>query len=204
MHLGRTFLATACAVAASLAVLVSDHGAARASDPEVWRVTQVDGEAWLRNKGPAARPVHKGDRLVAGGFVITGDGGIVVLSRDSVAMTVLPHSRTEIPATADPLGPSTVVHRSGSLLVQIDPPLEQSNEPSEAPVLRIETPYLTASVLGTLLSVQVGEEGASLYVATGTVEVRSIASGEVALIRAGQSANVSRDDGGRLRIVGAL
>ena len=59
MHLGRIVVATACAVAASLAVLVSDHGAARASDPEVWRVTHPS-------------PWNGGVLATAGNLVFTG------------------------------------------------------------------------------------------------------------------------------------
>jgi len=208
MHFDRMMIpAMVLAMAAGMAMATSGLWAAWAQDPahdaDPWRVTQVDGEAWLRNRGSAARPAHKGDRLAAGGIVITGDGGLVRLFCGDTKMTVLPDSRTEIPLDDDHRGPTTVVHRLGNLLVQVGQPSGPAAEQPESTVFRVETPFLTASVKGTLFILRVEADAASLHVAVGTVEIRSIASGEVALLRAGQSASVSDGGDGRLRVTGA-
>lgn len=221
MHFGRTSLAMAVAVAASFAMAACGHSDAlaqnSAQNAKLWRVTQVDGDAWLRNRASAARPVHEGDRLVAGGFVVTGEAGKVVLSRDVIALTLMPNSRIEIPADDPPLadgppddahpGRISVVQRFGTLMVQLEQypgRLEDLlRQPPEGQVLQVETPFLTASVMGTVFTVRVEEGAASLNVTAGTVEVRSIASGEVAIVRAGQTARVSQSRNGRLQVIGA-
>ena len=181
----------AFAMAATLVMLVAVQEPLQAQQQRPWKVAQVGGDAWLQNAGAAARPVHEGDKLGPGGLVIAGDGGSVTLIRAGALMTLSANSRTEIPSDSGP-GGATVLQRAGDLHIEVDAPPDQH--------FQVDTPHLTALVKGTTFDVHVESGGASVHVVEGILEVRALASGDVAMVQSGQTARVSQQTGGRLDV----
>lgn len=178
----------------TLALLVGLSAPAKALGEGPWLVTEVRGDAWLKAPDGGKTPLQQGAEIEPGSVVGAGDGGRATLSRGGTAMTLSPASETEIPADSDQGSRTTIFQRLGTLLLKVDKRPEQHFE--------VDTPFLAAVVKGTTFTVSVDSAGSAVHVVEGAVEVGSFDSGEVALVRPGQTARVSSRPGSGLKVSG--
>ncbi|MGF1609808.1 MAG: FecR domain-containing protein [Kiloniellales bacterium] len=167
---------------------------AKALDEGPWLVAEVQGDAWLKAPDGGKTPLQQGAEIAPGSVVGASDGGRATLSRGGTAMTLSPASETEIPPDSDQGSRTTIFQRLGTLLLKVDKRPEQHFE--------VDTPFLAAVVKGTTFTVSVDGAGSAVHVVEGAVEVGSLATGEVALVRPGQTARVSSQPGSGLKLSG--
>jgi len=173
--------------------LVGGAGSALALDAGPWLVTEVAGEARLASVGGAPRALRVGDEVAPGYAVETGADGRAILTRDGTSMTLSANGRLEIPTTHQNGVRTTVFQRLGTVLLNVDKRPEQH--------FQVDTPYLAAVVKGTTFTVNVGAAGAEVHLVEGAVEVGAFGSGEVALLRPGQTALVGIDASAPLKVM---
>lgn len=177
---------------ATLAVLCATAGSALGLDEGLWAVTAVEGQAAVTLPTKAPQMLKLGAAIAPGSEVATEAGSRVTLTRGKTSMTLSPESRTKIPFDSDQGQRTTIFQRFGSLLLQVDKRPEQHFE--------VQTPFLAAVVKGTTFTVDVGGTGASVHVSEGAVEVGALASGQVQLVRPGQTAIVGEGPNASLEI----
>ncbi len=150
-----------------------------ASSMERWKAVAATGMVESRPPAAASDPwsaVRRGDFLEPESAVRTHKRSRTTLARKGDVILVDPASEIVLPAVKS--GPSTVIRQgSGNALYRIEPSPDRS--------VSVETPWLVAGVKGTVFSVIVEPAWASVSVASGRVEVRCLATGEVADLEAG-------------------
>jgi hypothetical protein len=159
-----------------------------------WSVVSTTGDARYREASSTDwRPVLLGMVLAEGSRVATGERGRVVLSRGTSTVTVAAQSETEVGGAR-----SGVLYRFfqylGTILLRIE------NGPDRN--FQVRTPYLAATVKGTVFSVSVDGQGAVVHVTRGLVEVAALSSGNAALVRPGQTARVSSAPNAAVEFIG--
>ncbi|HEX9836207.1 MAG TPA: FecR family protein, partial [Alphaproteobacteria bacterium] len=171
--------------AAALTIFAVYHFAplpAQANGGEAWRLAEISGVVQVQRGDGAWRAAAPGTALVAGQALATGADGRAVLRADGDVITVSPGSHVLVPNEGGDASGANIVQRLGTLLYKVE----------RAPQRRfaVDTPFLAAVVKGTVFTVVVRADGGALQVTEGAVEVAALASGEVALIRPGQIAQV--------------
>jgi hypothetical protein len=182
--------------AAALTIFAVYHFApspAQANGGEAWRLAEISGVVQVQRGDGAWRAAAPGTALVAGQALATGADGRAVLRADGDVITVSPGSHVLVPNEGGDASGANIVQRLGTLLYKVE----------RAPQRRfaVDTPFLAAVVKGTVFTVVVRADGGALQVTEGAVEVAALASGEVALIRPGQIAQVPAGPAGRLMIL---
>lgn len=168
----------------AFAILCASIGAAIGAGEGPWRVTAIEGEAAATLPTRAPQALRLGDAIEPGSEIATEAGSHVTLTRGKTSMTLSPESRTKIPFDSDQGQRTSIFQRFGSLLLKVDKRPEQHFE--------VQTPFLAAVVKGTVFTVEVGGNGAAVHVSEGAVEVGALASGQVELVRPGQTATVGQ------------
>ena len=187
-HFARFVVALAIA---TIGLVVLSAGDLAAEQP--WTVTEVSGQANLVDPAVGTNPVSQGDRVLAGHQIETGFNGRVVMARGDSTVTISPNSRTELPADAQG-GRTTLFQALGAILLKIEKRAEQHFE--------VQTPYLAAVVKGTTFTVTAGAAQSAVHVVEGAVEVGSFATGDVALVRPGQTATVGAGSNAGVSLLG--
>ena len=177
-----------------LAVLLAAPLGRAWADEGPWTVSEATGGATIQTNGTGTQPLVVGTRIIPGSKVRTDGNGRVVLTRGRTSMTLSPNGLTEVPADSDQGARTTILQRLGTLLLKVDKRPEQHFE--------VKTPYLAAVVKGTTFTVNVNDAGSSVHVVEGAVEVGDFDSGQVAMVRPGQTAKVSSQPGGGLSVTG--
>jgi len=182
--------------AAALTIFAVYHfvpSPAQANGGEAWRLTEISGVVQVQRGDGAWQMAAPGTALVAGQALATGADGRAVLRAGGDAITVSPGSHLLVPREGDSASGANIVQRLGTLLYKVE----------RAPQRRfaVDTPFLAAVVKGTVFTVVVRADGGALQVTEGAVEVAALASGEVALIRPGQIAQVPAGPAGKLMIL---
>lgn len=166
-----------CLVAGALALVVTTvHGHAAS----VWQVEMMSGEAYILSENAQPVALTPGGVVAAGGVIETGPDGRVVLSRGSESIVVSPNSSIAVSPESDSGIMTRILQRAGTVLLQVEKQDRQHFE--------VETPYLAAVVKGTKFTVSVDAEGAAVHVMEGVVETIDLDTGDVGLVRRGQTA----------------
>lgn len=143
-----------------------------------WRAATTGQEAW--------EAVKRGDHLEPETFVRTHKRSRTTLTRSGDVILVDP--RTEIVLPDRGPEPAQVIRQgAGHVLYRIEPASQRR--------LRIETPWLVAGVKGTVFSVIIEQDYASVSVASGLVEVLCRATGEIVELQPGEMAVVDTELG---------
>lgn len=137
----------------------------------------VDGKTWL--------VVTRGSTIPNASWVSTGPRGRVVLERNKDRVTFQPGTMAGVFEKKGWSIHTDFAQQSGTLELSIDPQVK--------PHLAVQTPFLAAVVKGTVFTVTVTKEKASVGVSRGRVEVTDNMSGERTGIKAGQKATVDND-----------
>ena len=178
-----------CAPAA--AVLVSSCLAAQAQVAAGhWTVSAVEGTATMIVGGSEAHRIlqaaTRGYPVMAGTTIVTEDDGTVVLVRRGDSITVYPNSQMTIAVVAAE-DESGVLQEIGKLLFRM--------ETRESRDFEVRTPYLAATIKGTVFTVAVGPTRATVAVAEGMVRVEPTTGGRIEMVRAGWAATADAGSG---------
>lgn len=166
---------------------------ASAEDAGAWVVKQTAGSVSYSHRDGRWEDLAKGQRLLPGTKLKSGSAGRASIERYGDSITISPSSAVELPAAKGGAGVSGVVQTMGTLLFKIVK--RKKNRFS------VRTPYLSAVIKGTTFTVTVGPAGSALHVTEGAVQVSSLFTGETALIRPGQTGEVSGTGRRGLRVL---
>jgi hypothetical protein len=139
-----------------------------------WVVTEVSGTVQHRNPGAPSttwQQLHEGDVVGADASVRTGRDGRVLLRHPEATMNVVPGSRISLPDAAESTAVYRVFQSSGTLIYTI------TEDPGDMAGFEVETPYLSAALGDSTVTVTVSAAGDSLFVAEGTVAVEPMLGG---------------------------
>ncbi len=173
-------------------VLLAIGSSAVAATP-VWRVSEASGDVRVVENG-RPRVALRGALLASGATIVTGQGARAVIVRDHDFVVISPNSRMRIAEPVQQRGFIQVIADFGTALFRI--------EHKPTPHFGVQTPYLAAVVKGTVFTVTVGDEGSTVQVTEGAVEVATLDGGAVDLIRPGMIASVGANDRLQLSVKG--
>ncbi len=158
--------------------------------PKRWSVTNFIGDVKVRvAKGVAWKPLARATVSIAPGMQVkTGEGGRFSLKQGKDVITVSPNSEIEIPTKGD----DNILQTLGKVLFDME------RRPDRR--FSVGTPYLAATIKGTVFTVTVDALGSTVDVHEGAVQVASLKSNDVTIIRPGQRASVTSRGGGRLTV----
>jgi len=167
-------------VGAALLLLVATASGSWAAD---WVVMQSVGTVWLVAPDASATSPAVGTVVEPGWTVGTGPASRVLLVNGEETMAIGPDTVMMFRA----LGRATLVlEQQGEITFEVN----ERNVRN----FTVQTPLLAAVVKGTTFTVSADAAAAAVLVNGGSVEVRSFASGEMALLQAGQGALVASDN----------
>jgi hypothetical protein len=160
----------------------------------LWQVDSQSGDVRVAVEGVTLVSLGDARTLPAGTRISTGSTGRMVLRRGDEAIVVAPNTSIELaPASRQGLA-TTIIQSIGTILLSVDKKEQQHFE--------VETPYLAAVVKGTKFAVTVADGKSSVHVVQGAVEVLDFASGDVGMVRPGQTADVISGSGLGLTVTG--
>ncbi|HEX8365070.1 MAG TPA: FecR family protein [Allosphingosinicella sp.] len=154
-----------------------------------WRVTEATGQVQVQ-RGSQLIAARRGAAIAPGEMVSTGANGRAVLVRGRDFVIVSPRTRLRVPGTSEQGGNIRMIQAAGRAQYRI--------ERRAAPHFAVRTPHLVALVKGTVFTVTVGEEGATVAVSEGRVEVATLAGEMRQMVEPGFAASVSAADPARL------
>ena len=159
-----------------------------------WQVESSSGDVWIAQEG--ATPVSLGSKqaLASGTMLTTGATGRVIIRRGEEAIVVAPNTSIQLAPQSKQGLATTIIQSIGTILLSVDKKDHQHFE--------VETPYLAAVVKGTKFAVTVANGKSSVHVVQGAVEVMDFESGDVGMVRPGQTADVSAGSGVGLSVSG--
>jgi hypothetical protein len=158
-----------------------------------WRVSEASGDVRLVENG-RARAAVRGALLSSGSTIATGAGARAVIVRGEEFVVISPRTQIRVPAAASQNAVMQLIEDFGTAVFKIR---KKSN-----PHFGVQTPYLAAVVKGTTFTVTVGEQGSSVQVTEGAVQVSTLDGGASDLIRPGGIAQVGASDLYRLTVDG--
>ncbi|MGH9866900.1 MAG: FecR domain-containing protein [Candidatus Polarisedimenticolia bacterium] len=141
--------------------------------------------------GPATdtvwQPVRRGDIVAAASHLRTWEKARATLTRQGDLILVDAGTEIVLPEMAAGAG-TVVMQTSGNAVYKVAP-----RQPGAR--FEVKTPFLVAGVKGTRFSVQIEGDRAAVSVVEGVVEVRSLLTGQVQDLSAGESAIVDGHEG---------
>ena len=192
MRLSLKILAAAISVAA--VILGGSFSQSRAQERS-WRVEKSSGHVWVARPSAQKVSLTKDAELNPGDSIRTGSNGRVLLVRGEERIVISPNSEIGIPAVSQDGLPTTITQKAGSISLEVEKRNVQHFE--------VETPYLAAVVKGTQFRVSVDGRGAKVDVTRGQVQVSDFKTGQNVLVVPGQTAGVSAQGAGGLKLQGA-
>lgn len=161
--------------------------------PPAWKVSEVSGKVQLSENG-RSRAAVRGALLSSGAMITTAPGARAVIVRGEEFVVISPNTRLRVPQAAEADGIMQIIEDFGTALFKI--------KKKSTPHFGVKTPYLAAVVKGTTFTVTVGEEGGTVQVTEGAVEVSTLDGGATDLVTPGAIAMVGASDLYRLSVEG--
>lgn len=176
----------------TILLVVSFSLSAQAAD--AWHVESQSGDVRIAHDG--ATPVSLGGTTVlpSGTKLTTGASGRVIIRRGDEAVVIAPNTSIVLAPESRKGLATTIIQSIGTILLSVDKKDHQHFE--------VETPYLAAVVKGTKFAVTVADGKSSVHVVQGAVEVLDFESGDVGMVRPGQTADVRSGSGLGLAVTG--
>ena len=178
---------------ALLMLVLSASAVAAAPGPEPIVVVAVHGDVSI-STGGAARTVQPGTVIAPPVTILTGGDGHLELRQGATTVSIASDTRVELPATASADGLIERVSQPRGNVVY-----EVAKRPGRK--LRIETPYLVAVVKGTRFNVSAQDEGATVSLFEGRLEIWTPDDSDVVQLNAEEIATRGREDV-RIRVLG--
>ena len=191
--LSQLFQRTLAGAVMVAAVYFLSNTIAWANGGDAWRLIEVAGTVRVQQGEAPWRAATSGMTIREGDGLETGADGRAVLKSGADSVTVSPDSKFVVPGQpTNGLG-ANIVQKLGTLLFKIERTPDRR--------FAVDTPHLAAVVKGTVFTVTVRPDGGALQVTEGAVQVASLASGEIALVRPGQIAQIPSGPVGRMIIL---
>lgn len=184
-YLGLMTLTLASISAASQAFALEDRA---------WSVESHAGTVWVHQASLQPVALNPNQNLRAGSTIETGDDGRVVIIRGDESIIISPRTSIALPEHRDTGMATTILQSFGTILLQVEKRAKQHFE--------VETPFLAAVVKGTKFTVTVDPSGAAVHVVEGAVEVMDLDTGDVGMVRPGQTAHTPAAQGVGLSVAG--
>ncbi len=165
-----------------------------ALEDRAWNVESHAGTVWVKHAALQPVALNPSESLRAGSTVETGEDGRVVLVRGDESIIVSPRTSLALPEHNDNGMATTILQSFGTILLQVEKRAKQHFE--------VETPFLAAVVKGTKFTVTVDQSGAAVHVVEGAVEVIDLDTGDVGMVRPGQTAHTPAAQGVGLSVGG--
>lgn len=155
-----------------------------AHDGHAWKLSKINGKAWVEVSGREPIAVMRNQYLYPGQELRTANRTRLLLTRGKERIQVGSNTTISLPP-ADQVEPGhTIINqRSGTIHLAVD----KKNVKHFA----VHTPYMVAAVKGTQFTVSLDEDSANLRVHEGIVEVTNKTSDEVTDVTAGQSVRLT-------------
>ena len=182
----RSFLIGVSCMLNIWSVMAAGAAARMKAPSSDWKSVSVSGRVETRPEVAPVdlwRPVLRGEALVPRTQVRTLERGQATFTRHGDVILMDAASEVLLPEEALDAG-TTVLQKSGNVIYKVAP-LGTGRR------FEVKTAFLVAGVKGTRFTVQISEEGAAVSVLEGIVEVRSLLTGEVQDVTAGQIAVVN-------------
>lgn len=164
-----------------------------AASTKAWQISESTGSVSVESNGQV-RTGARGMALKAGDAVSTGSTGRAVIVRGGEYVIVSPNSRVRITKPEESGAITQIFQSIGSALFKI--------EKKETPHFGVKTPYLAAVVKGTTFNVTVTENGATVQVTEGRVEVSTLDGGASDMIVPGRIGRIDANDLKLLKVMG--
>src|SRR6187455_2807452 len=149
-------------------------------------VVSVKGEVRVTMSG-APRDVRAGSVLEPPATLRTGRDGTVELRQGATTLSVGPETLLEFPALEKRGAPiDRIVQPRGNAFYNIGK--------REGRKLRVETPYLVGVIKGTQFNVTAQDDGTTISLFEGLLEVRAADDSDVVDLKAGEIASLKRGD----------
>ena len=165
-----------------------------ALEDRAWNVESHAGTVWVHQAALQPVALNPNESLRAGSTIETGDDGRVVLIRGDESIIISPRTSLALPEKNDNGMATTILQSFGTILLQVE---KRANQHFE-----VETPFLAAVVKGTKFTVTVDPSGAAVHVVEGAVEVIDLDTGDVGMVRPGQTAHTPAAAGAGLSVGG--
>eukprot|EP00439_Symbiodinium_sp_Y106_P088540 s1_g1076.t1 len=165
-----------------------------ALEDRAWNVETHVGTVWVKHAALQPVALNPNESLRAGSTIETGEDGRVVLVRGDESIIVSPRTSLALPEHSDNGMATTILQSFGTILLQVEKRAKQHFE--------VETPFLAAVVKGTKFTVTVDQSGAAVHVVEGAVEVIDLDTGDVGMVRPGQTAHTPAAQGVGLSVGG--
>lgn len=159
-----------------------------------WQIEKMSGDVRVLSEDAQPVSLGAGRALSEGSVIETGTDGRVILSRGDESIVVSPNTSLSLAPESNRGMMTTILQRMGTILLSVDKKDRQHFE--------VETPYLAAVVKGTKFTVTVDGKGSAVHVVEGAVEVIDLGTGDVGLIRPGQTAQSFASAAGGLSVSG--
>lgn len=173
---------------------ISMASQAFALENRAWNVESHAGTVWVKQAALQPVALNPNESLRAGSTIETGNDGRVVLVRGDESIIVSPRTSLALPEHNDNGMATTILQSFGTILLQVEKRAKQHFE--------VETPFLAAVVKGTKFTVTVDQSGAAVHVVEGAVEVIDLDTGDVGMVRPGQTAHTPAAQGVGLSVGG--
>lgn len=165
-----------------------------ALEDRAWNVESHAGTVWVQQAALQPVALNPNESLRAGSTIETGDDGRVVLVRGDESIIISPRTSLALPEQNDNGMATTILQSFGTILLQVEKRAKQHFE--------VETPFLAAVVKGTKFTVTVDQSGAAVHVVEGAVEVIDLDTGDIGMVRPGQTAHTPATQGIGLSVGG--
>jgi hypothetical protein len=127
-----------------------------------WTISEASQGVMINHAGQL-KPAMRGGHAASGDVITTGPNARAVLVRGEEYAVIAPNSRLQVADPAASGGLTQFLERLGNVVFSVK---KMTN-----PHFGVQTPYLAAVVKGTTFSVTVDDNGASVQVVEGAVEV---------------------------------
>jgi hypothetical protein len=165
-----------------------------ALEDRAWSVESHAGTVWVHQASLQPVALNPNQNLRAGSTIETGEDGRVVIIRGEESIIISPRTSIALPEHRDTGMATTILQSFGTILLQVEKRAKQHFE--------VETPFLAAVVKGTKFTVTVDPSGAAVHVVEGAVEVIDLDTGDVGMVRPGQTAHTPAAQGVGLSVGG--
>lgn len=160
--------------------LVALSPQAFAHDGHAWKLSKINGKAWIEVPGREPMRVTRDRVLYPGQQLQTSGRTRLLLTRGKERIQVGSNTILSLPPANQVKPGHTIINqKSGTIHLAVN----KKNVKHFA----VHTPYMVAAVKGTQFTVSLDNKGANLRVHEGIVEVTNKSSDEVANVTAGQS-----------------
>ncbi len=175
----------------AIMALVGTTTLAQAQSEHAWKLSKINGKAWIEVPGHETFRVKRNRYLFPGQTLSTNARTRLLLTRGKERIQVGSNTVMSLP-TVKELSPGKTIIRQKAGTIHL------AVNKKNVKHFSVETPFMVAAVKGTQFSISLNKDSSNIRVHEGIVEVSNRQTNEVVDITAGQSASVVKQQGTRV------